>query len=132
MGMLDSYKKKRADKKALKDSARDGYTLMVADQVHDLRETDSNVLKLVRGRIEAEVVRFRKKHGDLVHPETGETPELVFVIPKPDSTEIQMRLVTDSQPLRDWLAAKGLAVHGEVVNGELVDGHAVDGEVKAA
>lgn len=116
MSLLDNYKKKRDAKKALKAAAVDGYTFMVGDQEHDLRAAQDAPLRLLRGQVEKALVRFRQKHGDLVHPETGETPEIVFFLPDPKSTNLQMRLKTDSQELHDWLASKGLAVPGMSVD----------------
>lgn len=116
MSLIDSYKKKRDAKKALKAAARDGYTFMVGDQEHDLRAVESGPLVIMRSQVEKALVRFRQKHGDLVHPETGETPEIVFFLPDPKSLNLQMRLKTDSQQLHEWLAAKGLAVPGMSVD----------------
>ncbi len=51
-----------------------------------------------------------RKYGGLVHPETGERPDVHLVIADPTARDMQVRLVTDSVPLRDWLKAKGIVV----------------------
>ena len=51
-----------------------------------------------------------KKFGHLVHPETGERPDIWLVVENPLKGSISVRLVTDSEDLRTWLKSKGVAI----------------------
>ncbi|AOG03420.1 hypothetical protein [Bosea sp. RAC05] len=65
-----------------------------------------------------------KKFGHLVHPETGERPEIWLVVENPLTGSVSIRLVTDSEPLRSWLKSKGVVI-GEALQKEGVDEPAV-------
>jgi len=87
----------------------------VADRELDISKMNGPVEKQLRKQMDKAVAKLVKQHGDLVHPETGERPDALFFSPKAGSLKVQMRLVTDSEPLRAWLAEKGLAKLGEEV-----------------
>ncbi len=118
MGMMDKFKRDRAEKKARKAAVRGGYRFFVGGLEMDVSKMTSGPEKLVRVALDRQVGKFLEKSGDLAHPESGERPEIHFVSPKLDGKGIQMRLVTDSQELRDYLSAKGFPVHGEIVGAE--------------
>lgn len=69
-----------------------------------------------------------KKFGHLVHPETGERPEIWLVVDNPLTGSISIRLVTDSEELRTWLKSKGVVI-GEAVQNAGVDEPAVIPEI---
>jgi len=73
--------------------------------------------RTMRGLMTSVAKKFQKKFGHLQHPETGERPTIVVVIPDPSKPSVQCRLVTDSQPLREWLKGKGIVID-EVVAGQ--------------
>ena len=118
MGMMDKFKRDRAEKKARKAAARGGYRFFVGGLEMDVSKMTSGPEKLVRMSLDRQVAKFLEKSGDLAHPVSGERPEIHFVSPKLDGKGIQMRLVTDSQELRDHLTSKGFPVHGELVGAE--------------
>ncbi len=50
------------------------------------------------------------KYAHLVHPDTGERPTLNLVIRELFPPSMEVRLVTDSPVVRDWLKGKGIVV----------------------
>lgn len=83
----------------------------------DIFKMNGPVEKGIRKIMDRYIEKLLKQHGDLVHPETGERPGIIFFVPKPGSTQVQIRVVADSESLRAWLKEKGLDVHGEVIVG---------------
>lgn len=81
----------------------------------DIFKMNGPVEKGIRKVMDNYIEKLFKKYGDLVHPETNERPSIIFFVPKPGSTSVQIRIVTDSEKMRAWLKEKGLDVHGEVV-----------------
>lgn len=119
MGLFSNKPKKVKPAQAARDAGMKikfqmvdkGQTLEI-----DIWKLNDPVSKGIRKAMDNYVAKLLKQHGDLVHPETGERPDVVFFVPKKGSTNVQVRIVTDSQTMRDWLVGKGLAVHGEVTN----------------
>lgn len=98
----------------------------------DIWKLNDPVSKGIRKIMDNYVAKLLRQHGDLVHPETGERPDVLFFVPKKGSTSVQVRIVTDSPTMRDWLVGKGLAVHGmetsaDAKAGELVEEAATNG-----
>lgn len=79
---------------------------MVKDQEVDL----SDLNRMFRKLMESVGRKQQKKFGHLVHPETGERPDILVVLPDPGKPAIQCRLKTDSQVLREWLKSKGIVI----------------------
>lgn len=61
-----------------------------------------------------------KAFGHLVHPESGERPQIWLVVKDVLTAQVEVRLVTDSEPLRAWLKEKGAPI-GELIQKEGVD-----------
>jgi hypothetical protein len=74
-----------------------------------------NANRMVRKLMQSIAAKQQKNFSKYVHPETGERPDLVLVLPDPSKPSIQCRLVTDSEVLRAWLKEQGVVI-GEVVN----------------
>lgn len=123
MGLMDNFKKKRDEKKAAKaarkasvDANLGRYRFIWGGVERDISKLTGDNSR-IRSMMDDQYAKLIDTYGDLVHPETGERPDVHFVLPKGVSTKMEMRVVTDSPVLREWLAAKGLAVHGEIVEG---------------
>jgi hypothetical protein len=90
-----------------------GETSCVAYEYGEMRIDPADPLsvpsRLVRRLLLSEGKKAEKRFGHLVHPETGERPTVVLHIPK-GSLRLELRLVTDSTGLREWLIGKGVVV----------------------
>lgn len=66
--------------------------------------------RMMRGLMTSVAKKQQKRFGHLQHPETGERPTIVIAIPDPGKPSVQCRLVTDSQPMREWLKQQGIVI----------------------
>lgn len=82
----------------------------VKDFEVDPNNQDSVTNRLVRRLLKSTGAKMQKKFSHLVHPETGERPQIVIHIENPGKPSIQCKLVTDSAPLRDWLKGQGVVI----------------------
>lgn len=78
----------------------------VKGQGIDLADTNRFVRKLMQ----SVGAKYAKQFAHLVHPETGERPDVIVAIADPSKPSAQIRISTDSTVMRDWLQSKGVAV----------------------
>lgn len=69
--------------------------------------------RVARRLLRAQADKQARKYAGLVHPETGERPDVHLVIADPTARSMQVRLVTDDPAMREWLRTKGHVI-GEV------------------
>lgn len=100
----------------------------VAGQEITFGEGGNVVDGLVRATMKNLGKKFQKKYAHLVHPETGERPDIVISVPDPKKPSVQCRLVTDSEVLRAWLKGQGIVIGEIVATGAESEGLAVAAE----
>ncbi len=86
--------------------------------------TERLIDRKLRRMLDSIAAKQVKKYGHLVHPETGERPDIWLVVENPLKGSISIRLVTDSETLRAWLKSKGVVI-GKALQKEGVDEPAV-------
>jgi len=74
--------------------------------------TDSNKLfaRAIRRQLDGIARKQAKNFAHLVHPETGERPDVWIVVQDPSTLKAEVRLVTNSPSMNEWLQSKGVGV----------------------
>ena len=90
--------------------------VVIAGNEVDPTDTEAVPGRIVRRLLTSEARKAGKKFSHLKHPETGEVPNIVLNISdtNPAKMKVDIRLVTDSLRLREWLNKQGVAVAEEV------------------
>lgn len=72
----------------------------------------NKINRMVFRSLKKTAAKVQKQYASLVHPETGERPKIVLYIPDSlfDLNKIQVRLITDSPELKEWIKSKGIVI----------------------
>ena len=76
----------------------------------DLDSARGMLRRQIRKMLMKEGEKAQKKFGHLVHPETGERPDVVIMLPEKGKLNFRIMLKTDSEKLRDWLKGQGIVI----------------------
>ncbi len=85
----------------------------VGDGEVDLSDPKAVLNRLARRLLKAQAEKQARNYAHLVHPETGERPEIHMVVTDVTARNMQVRLVTDDPVMREWLRGQGHVI-GEV------------------